>query len=359
VSTEGVLFQIFGGIKYYILYIKMSNYFYGTVPLSSILQSGSDVVTGFYNVSGNTVSTISFDSTNLTASKPKPIPFPYQYLNTSLGNFAAKHVQYTTVGAGTANKPAGANAMRFIITGGGGGGGGGSGGGWQGAGEDHITQGFEGRVGADGGITYGNEVSLTNINSVSFNIGIGGGGGSGGLGTPISSANNNVQNSGVGADGSSGGATNITIGAATYTGNLGVGGVGGPSQRAESDRGWTSSMVGANTATANFRGNLAAVAGYGNTLYGETDNYTGYGSYNAVPPATPVITHTRTAPTTANNSTLGSDANFDNSIVTFSRSGGAFGAGGWGYRNVNFGSAKTGSAGSGGTSGQVTIIWLY
>ena len=59
----------------------MSNYFYGTVPLSNILQSGSDVVTGFYNVSGNTVSTISFDITNSTASKPNPIPFPYQYLN--------------------------------------------------------------------------------------------------------------------------------------------------------------------------------------------------------------------------------------------------------------------------------------
>ena len=333
----------------------MSNYFYGTVPLSNILQSGSDVVTGFYNVSGNTVGTISFDITNSTASKPNPIPFPYQYLNTSLGNFAAKHVQYTAVGAGTANKPAGANAMRFIITGGSGGGGGGSGGCWQGAGEDHITQGFEGRVGADGGITYStSDISITNINSVSFNIGAAGGGGAGSAGSPISTANNNTQNSNGATAGSGGTATNITIGAATYTGNLGVGGAAGPGQRAESDRGWTSSMVGANTATANFRGNTAAVGGYGNGLYGDTDNYTD-GSYNAVPP---VITHTRTNATTANASPL-DNANFDNNIVSVTRTGGAFGAGGWGYRNVNSGSTNGASSGSGGSAGQVTIIWLY
>ena len=333
----------------------MSNYFYGTVPLSNILQSGSDVVTGFYNVSGNTVGTISFDITNSTASKPNPIPFPYQYLNTSLGNFAAKHVQYTAVGAGTANKPAGANAMRFIITGGSGGGGGGSGGCWQGAGEDHITQGYEGRVGADGGITYStSDISITNINSVSFNIGAAGGGAAGSAGSPISTANNNTQNSNGATAGSGGTATNITIGAATYTGNLGVGGAAGPGQRAESDRGWTSSMVGANTATANFRGNTAAVGGYGNGLYGDTDNYTD-GSYNAVPP---VITHTRTNATTANASPL-DNANFDNNIVSVTRTGGAFGAGGWGYRNVNSGGTNAGSAGSAGSSGQVTIIWLY
>ena len=336
----------------------MSNYFYGTVPLSNILQSGSDVVTGFYNVSGNTVSTMSFDITNSTASKPNPIPFPYQYLNTSLGNFAAKHAQYTTVGAGTANKPAGANAMRFIITGGSGGGGGGSGGCWQGAGEDHITQGFEGRVGAAGGITYStSDISITNINSVSFNIGAAGGGGAGTAGSPISSANNNTQTSNGATAGSSGGATNITIGAATYTGNLGVGGAAGPGQRAESDRGWSSSMVGANTATANFRGNTAAVGGYGNSLYGDTDNYTP-GSYNAVPPVAPVITHTLTNATIANASPL-VNTNFDNNIVSVTRTGGAFGAGGWGYRTVNSASTNAGSAGSAGSAGQVTIIWLY
>lgn len=333
----------------------MSNYFYGTVPLSDILQSGSDVVTGFYNVSGNTVSNINFKSTSKTASKPNPIPFPYQYLNTSLGNFAAKHVQYYNTNQTTIAKPAGANSMRFIITGGSGGGGGGSGGGWQGAGEDHITQGFEGRVGADGGITYGNEVSLTNINSVTYWIGNGGGGGGGGVGTNITSTNLTVRQSGTGGAGSSGNATTLTFVGATYTGNLGVGGAAGPVQDVESDRGWSTSMVGANTATANYRGNLAAVAGYGNTLYGETDNYTGYGSYNAVPP---VITHTRTAPTTANIFGL-VNTNFDNSIVTFTSTGGAFGAGGWGYRNANSGGTNAGSAGSAGSPGQVTIIWLY
>jgi len=322
----------------------MSNYFYGTVPLSDILQSGTDVVTGFYNVSGNTVSTINFKSTSLTASKPNPIPFPYQYLNTSLGNFAAKHVQYYNTTQTTIAKPAGANSMRFIITGGSGGGGGGSGGCWQGAGEDHMTQGFEGRVGAAGGITYGNEVSLTNINSVTYWIGNGGNGGSGGSGSPISIANNNVQNSTAGTAGNSGNNTTLTIGVATYTGNLGVGGVGGPSQRAESARGWASCMVGANTATASYRGNFLAVSGYGNSLYGETDNNAG----NTNP----------TAPTAANNSGL-VNANFDNNIVTFTRTGGAFGAGGWGYRNANSGGTNGAGSGSGGTSGQVTIIWLY
>ena len=336
----------------------MSNYFYGTVPLSNILQSGSDVVTGFYNVSGNTVSTISFDITNSTASKPNPIPFPYQYLNTSLGNFAAKHVQYTNTTQTNIAKPAGANAMRFIITGGSGGGGGGSGGCWQGAGEDHITQGFEGRVGADGGITYStSDISITNINSVTYWIGNGGNGGSGGSGSPTSSGNLTVVNSTAGSAGNSGNNTTITIGAATYTGNLGVGGAAGPGQRAESDRGWSSSMVGANTATANFRGNTAAVAGYGNSLYGDTDTYTP-GSYNAVPPVAPVITHTRTNATIANTSPL-VNANFDNNIVSVTRTGGAFGAGGGGYRNVNSGSTNGASSGSGGSAGQVTIIWLY
>lgn len=330
----------------------MSNYFYGTVPLSDILQSGSDVVTGFYNVSGNTVGTISFDITNSTASKPNPIPFPYQYLNTSLGNFAAKHVQYTNTTQTTIAKPAGANAMRFIITGGAGGGGGGSGGGWQGAGEDHITQGFEGRVGADGGITYGNEVSLTNINSVTYWIGNGGNGGSGGSGSPISAANLTVSNSRAGTAGNSGNNTTLTFTGATYTGNLGVGGVGGPAQRAESDRGWSTSMVGANTATAGSRGNFAPVSGYGNTLYGETDNYTGYGNWTATG------THSVSATTIANTSPL-LNTNFDNNIVSVTRTGGAFGVGGWGYRNVNAGSTNGGGSGITGSSGQVTIIWLY
>ena len=323
----------------------MANYYYGTVSLDNMFQNtGGTVVDGFYNISGNTVGNISFLLTNFANNRPNPIPFPYQYINTSLGNRAAEHALYnsTTV---TVSKPTGALSLRYIITGGGGGGGGGSGGAFEGAGENHITAGFNGIAGAAGGIIYSTaDISVANVNSISVFIGAGGGGGGGGSGSSSNANNTNVTST-AGTTGGAGGITSLVINGITYGANGGAGGGGGSSQRALSSYGWASCMVGANTATANFRGNFAAVSGYGNTTYGGTDT-DGNGNINKT-----------VANTTANASV--SLTNGANTLYNPVRSGGNGGAGGWGYQNANSGSATTGSTGNAGTGGQATIIWLY
>lgn len=328
--------------------MSADNFLYHGVPLSTILEAGTDTLTGVYNVGVNATQ-MAFRVTGFANNKPLTIPYQYQGANVISASYAAKHVNYNTLVADWTliPKPSGANALRFIITGGGGGGGGGSGGAWEGAGENHATKGFRGDAGAQGGVLYSiGDIPISGIN-INHYIGAGGAGGTAGAGVVGSNANNHNVYSGAGGTGGTGGWSGIYVGATRYDVTGGAGGGGGLVQYANSSLGWNESFSGAATASLNTDGTTNDA--YGNTTYGNTEERsTTSGNIRL------------TNGSAAINAAVTNNTNWDNSISSTISYGGSGGSGGWGYTLTdNTGGANAGNVGSVGNNGQVTIIWLY
>ena len=325
----------------------MSTFLYRGVPLTQILHAGANVVSG-YNITTNT----NIDFLTTSKANNRPLTIPYLYQDTALSNtYAATHQLFDTPASQftAITKPVGANALRYIITGASGGGGGGSGGAWEGAGENHATRGFSGESGREGGIKYSlSDISITNVNQISYWIGGGGAGGTGSNGVVGGNANNHNVVSGAGNAGGTGTSTNLNVGGVDYNVLGGAGGRGAAGQYANSSLGWNSSFKGAQNASATSDG--SQVTDYGDTYYGTTELRPGNDGYTNVLNGTePTVT-----------ADVINSTNWDNGIYNPTVGGGNGGFGGWGYSTGdNNGGANAGQPGTAGTKGRVTIIWLY